>query len=137
MALIPAICEEFLFRGYILTRILSQENRWQAIMISSVLFGLFHQDFYRLLPATLAGVMLAIMTIQSGSLYNAIASHFFVNAWGILVSNISFPQYLPWFSSPGHVLWVLHAISVVGIFVAGKLLSQTKAVGNKTSHCPR
>jgi sodium transport system permease protein len=137
MALIPAICEEFLFRGYILTRILSQDNRWRAIMVSSVLFGLFHQDFYRLLPATLAGVVLAIITIQSGSLYNAIASHFLVNAWGILVSNIPLPRYLPWISSPGYVLWVLHAMCIGGIFLAGKLLSQVEAGGSKTSHCQR
>jgi sodium transport system permease protein len=137
MAIIPAICEEFLFRGYILTRLLGQDNRWQAIMISSVLFGLFHQDFYRLLPATIAGVMLAFITIQSGSLYNAIASHILVNTWGILVSNISFPPYLPWFSSPGHVLWVLHAICMAGIFLAGNLLNRARAGESKTSHCQR
>jgi sodium transport system permease protein len=137
MAIIPGVCEEFLFRGYILSRLLGQDNQWQSIMISSVLFGLFHQDLRRLLPATLAGVMLAFIAIRSGSLYNAIASHIFVDAWGIIASNFSFPAYLPWLSPPGHVPWVVQAICIAGIFLAGKLLNQTRAGDRETGQGQR
>jgi sodium transport system permease protein len=137
MAIIPGVCEEFLFRGYILNRLLKQDNRWQAIMISSVLFGVFHQDLSRLLPTTLAGVMLALITIQSGSLYNAIASHILVNAWGILVSNLSFPLHTSWFSSSRYSPWLLHAICIAGIFLAGNLFNKARAGENKTSPCRR
>lgn len=38
-----ALAEEFIFRGYIFKKLLEiKNNRWFAIIISSVLFGLFH-----------------------------------------------------------------------------------------------
>src|SRR5438552_9064080 len=44
MGIIPAICEECLFRGYILDRLSADDNQWRSVMMSSVLFGLFHRS---------------------------------------------------------------------------------------------
>ena len=59
LALIPAICEELLFRGFILGRFLETGQPGQSLMMTSLLFGLFHRNLPALLPATLAGIMLA------------------------------------------------------------------------------
>ena len=38
-----ALAEEFVFRGYIFHKLLEvKDSRWFAIIVSSILFGLFH-----------------------------------------------------------------------------------------------
>ena len=124
IGIIPAICEECLFRGYILDRLSVADNPWRAIMTSSVLFGLFHRNFYILLPATLSGVLLAFVVLRSGSLSNSIVSHLVINVWGIAVSNSNISHYLPWLRQAQPVPYALLAICLVGIFVAGRLLNK-------------
>ena len=75
LALTPAICEELLFRGFILGRFLETGQPGQSLMMTSLLFGLFHRNLPALLPTTLAGIMLAFAVWRTGSLYCAIVMH--------------------------------------------------------------
>ena len=124
MGIIPAICEECLFRGYILDRLSAGDNQWRSIMMSSVLFGLFHRNLYMLLPATLSGILLAFLVLRGGSLYNSIASHFVINVWGIAVSNSNISHYLPWVRQAQPLPYAVQGICLAGIFVAGRLLKK-------------
>ncbi len=126
MAVIPAVCEEFLFRGFLLDRFLSQDNRWHSIMMSSILFGLFHQDLRRLVAATLAGALLGFIVIRTQSICNSILAHAFVNTWGVAVINSSISDYLPWVKQTTHVPYALQAICLWGIVVAGRRLREDK-----------
>ncbi len=78
-----AICEEFLYRGYLL----AQLSRWfepvpWAWIGSSVAFGLAHayQGFNGMVRAALLGGLLAYPVIRLGSLYPAMAAHFLIDA---------------------------------------------------------
>jgi membrane protease YdiL (CAAX protease family) len=124
LAIVPAVCEEALFRGYLLDRLSAGDQAWRAIMISSVLFGLFHQSFQLFLPAVLSGIFFAFLTMRTGSLINSIISHFLVNAWAIAVVNSRLPAYLDWMKYPEHARFLLQAIVLVGIFWAGTLLER-------------
>src|SRR5205823_12378 len=42
LALVPALCEEFAFRGYILSGLESGHRPWSAIVLSAFLFGFLH-----------------------------------------------------------------------------------------------
>ncbi len=91
IALIPAICEEILFRGYVLRAF---EKSWgiiTAIIISGIIFGLFHMQLGNLLPLATLGVLLALMTWLSGSLWPAIVAHFVNNGAAVLVG-VNFPE---------------------------------------------
>ena len=66
MALLPAICEETLFRGGLqnfLTR--STKNPWVAIIIVSLIFSVFHLSFYgflsRFFPGSRAGIDVSLL----------------------------------------------------------------------------
>ncbi len=72
LALTPAICEELLFRGFILGRFLETGQPGQSLMMTSLLFGLFHRNLPALLPTTLAGIVLGLCVWRTGSLYCAI-----------------------------------------------------------------
>ncbi len=91
IAVIPAICEEVLFRGYILR---SFEKSWGiiiAILVSGLFFGLFHLQAGNLIPLSTLGVVLAIMTWLSGSIWPAIFAHFINNGMAVIIG-INFPE---------------------------------------------
>jgi sodium transport system permease protein len=83
LAVIPAICEEVAFRGYILSGLESSASRWTAIALSAFLFGFLHvliSLFQQFFNATLLGLMLGWMALRTRSLLPCIAFHLTNNA---------------------------------------------------------
>jgi sodium transport system permease protein len=74
VAITPALCEETLFRGVILSGF-RRMGPWPAILISALLFGLAHASIYRLLPTLALGVVLGYAAWRSGSIYCSILIH--------------------------------------------------------------
>ena len=56
-AIVPALCEEFLFRGAILSN-LEPYGRGSAILFSAFLFGLMHQNLFQIIYTTIQGCTL-------------------------------------------------------------------------------
>lgn len=91
IAVIPSICEEILFRGYILRAF---EKSWGiilAILVSGLFFGLFHLQAAKIMPLATLGVVLAVMTWLSGSIWPAIFAHFVNNAMAVIIG-INYPE---------------------------------------------
>lgn len=84
-AVVPAICEEFLFRGAIMHSLL-RFGKAPAIMISAVLFGLMHMNASQFLYATAAGILLGWIACETGSIYCGILVHFVQNFTAVLQS---------------------------------------------------
>ena len=59
IAIIGPVLEEILFRGAITRALLQQYNPTKAILISALLFGVFHINPAQILPAFLIGILLA------------------------------------------------------------------------------
>ena len=91
IAFSPAICEELLFRGAILTGLRSRLKPWAVIITVGILFGIFHISPFRIPVTALLGMMLAYLTIRTGSIIPAMIVHFINNAFAILAGT----QYLP------------------------------------------
>jgi membrane protease YdiL (CAAX protease family) len=87
IGLVPAFCEEFLFRGFIFNRLLQPHQTGQAVMLSSVLFGVFHRRTSTLFNNTVAGIALSLIVYRSGSLFNSILAHAVINAVAIAIVN--------------------------------------------------
>lgn len=86
VAVMPAICEEALHRGYILSTMRSVKKDWIVVLIMGVIFGVFHLDPFRFAgTAILGGVMTYIMLKTSNFLYPALL-HFINNSFSLLVS---------------------------------------------------
>ncbi len=82
-----AFCEEFLFRGYLLT----QMHDWLhsllwAWVVSSVAFGLahFYQGWSGMIRAGLLGALLAYPVVRWGSLYPAMLAHWMIDTVALL-----------------------------------------------------
>jgi membrane protease YdiL (CAAX protease family) len=81
IALIPAVGEEFLFRG-VLQKIFIEwtKNIHWGIIISALLFSTFHLQFYGFLPRLMLGIFFGYLFVWSGSLWLPVLAHFFNNS---------------------------------------------------------
>ncbi len=87
IGLTPAICEETLFRGIFLRTLSRKYPAWIAILVSSVLFTLFHSSILSLPSILLAGLSLGVAYWFYDSIYVSMAVHFFYNAGQVLLAN--------------------------------------------------
>jgi ABC-2 type transport system permease protein/sodium transport system permease protein len=84
-ALVPAIAEEWFFRGFLLSSV-HRWKAWQKILLSGILFGLFHVfvgqivALERWLPTTVLGLAFAGLTIATGSIIPGMLVHGLHNA---------------------------------------------------------
>ncbi|MBI3271401.1 MAG: CPBP family intramembrane metalloprotease [Planctomycetes bacterium] len=74
LALSPALCEEALFRGLVLSGLRSL-GKWPALLLTAAFFGVFHASLYRLLPTAFLGVLLGYLVWRTGSLLCGIVAH--------------------------------------------------------------
>jgi membrane protease YdiL (CAAX protease family) len=77
-----AFCEEFLFRGYLLTQMQDWlHSLWWAWVVSSLAFGLAHcyQGWSGMTRAGLLGALLAYPVVRFGSLYPAMLAHWMID----------------------------------------------------------
>lgn len=90
LAVVPAVCEEFTFRGFLMSTFRKRVHAVWAILITAVLFGLFHvfvRDslmFERMLPSTLLGILLGIVCVRTGSVLPGMLLHVLHN--GLLLT---------------------------------------------------
>lgn len=93
IALIPAICEEVLFRGYVLRAFEKSWGPIVAVFVSGLIFGLFHIQLGNVFPLATLGIILALMTWLSGTLWPAIIAHLINNGAAVLVGT-RYPELL-------------------------------------------
>jgi membrane protease YdiL (CAAX protease family) len=83
VAIIPAISEEFLFRGFIQTTLEKNMSSIWAIGIVSFLFGAMHLNPILFLPLTLAGAYLGYINYITRNLAYPIILHFLINSLSV------------------------------------------------------
>lgn len=86
VAVLPAVCEELLFRGMIQRGLEGLGAAW-SVLLSGLLFGLFHFDFQRLAAQTIIGLLSAYAVYRTGSIFNGMILHFMHNCLLTLLSN--------------------------------------------------
>lgn len=86
IALIPAIGEEFVFRGVIQNIFtLYFKNIHVAIWLAAILFSAIHMQFYGFLPRMLLGAMFGYLYVWSGNLLVPMAGHFANNGFSLFL----------------------------------------------------
>ena len=89
-ALVPAVCEELAFRGFILSGLERQHRTRSAILLSALMFGFLHvllSLFQQLFNATLLGIVLGLLAVRSRSILPGIVFHFLNNAMAVLAGS--------------------------------------------------
>jgi len=90
-----ALCEEFLYRGFLLAQLSQWLHSWAwAWAASSLVFGLAHvyQGWNGMIRASLLGALLAYPVIHFGCLYPSMLAHGFIDALALVWLG---PKFLP------------------------------------------
>jgi len=84
MAILPAIGEEFFFRG-VLQNIITRwtGSAYASVWITGILFSLIHFQFYGFLPRALLGVLFGYLLVWSGSIWVPVFANFVNNAFSV------------------------------------------------------
>jgi uncharacterized protein len=86
IAVLPAIGEEFMFRGLLQPQLhKSTGNIHLAIWISAFLFSAMHMQFFGLVPRMLLGGLFGYLYYWSGNLWIAMLAHFVNNGFSVLM----------------------------------------------------
>jgi membrane protease YdiL (CAAX protease family) len=70
-----AIIEEYIFRSYLLSIILSYTNIYISVMITSLLFSFYHFSKSKFIQLTIIGILFAFVTLWTNNLFPAVLGH--------------------------------------------------------------
>ena len=99
VAVVPAICEEFLFRGFIFSSLRGKNDKDRnnskrvrnAIIISGLMFGIMHMDFTKIITTGILGIGIAYVVYKTGSIFTGVLIHFVNNA--VAVVTMHYPEH--------------------------------------------
>ncbi len=96
IAVLPALGEEFLFRG-ILQKLFKEmtQNVHVAIVITSVIFSAIHMQFYGFLPRMMLGILFGYLLHWSGSIWVPVFAHFINNGAAVVFAYFAGKEALP------------------------------------------
>lgn len=108
-AVLAPIFEELMFRKLLIDRIRMFGDR-TAILVSGVMFGLIHGNFYQFFYACGLGMIFAYVYLRTGAVKNTIGLHMVINLLGGVVGAVL----LKWISAGGGTS--LMAVMVLGLY---------------------
>ncbi len=89
VVLVPALCEELFFRGFVFGGLCAHYGAGRALLVSSILFALAHLTRWQQLPALLIfGLFLGWLVWRTHSLYPAIIAHLLNNLLSYIGVNL-------------------------------------------------
>jgi sodium transport system permease protein len=146
LAVVPAICEEFAFRGYILSGFQRDYRPWTCILLQAFLFGLLHvllSLFHQFFNSMLLGIILGLLAIKTRSIWPGILFHMTNNGLAVVLSHVAEgklgSQLVGWiYRKPSEGLYHVPLI-VVGAVVSASMivaLARTANASKKTSQQP-
>ncbi|MEE9293796.1 MAG: ABC transporter permease subunit/CPBP intramembrane protease [Phycisphaerae bacterium] len=86
LAVVPAVSEEFFFRGFLFNGVRSSFGPWKTIVGCAVVFGAFHYFIFRF-PVTMAlGTVLGWLCWRSRSIWPGVVTHALHNGFAVMLA---------------------------------------------------
>ena len=89
VALMPAICEEAIHRGAILSNFRGIKRDWVIVLIMGLLFGINHMSVLRFLSTMLLGIVLSYVVVKKNNILLSMLMHFTNNLISISLGYLS------------------------------------------------
>lgn len=93
IAVVPAVLEEFMFRG-VFAGYYREKGILTAALLSGLVFGLFHLNFNQFGYAFALGVAFALLLEGTGSIFYGMFAHFLINGFSVIITAL-FDKILP------------------------------------------
>lgn len=107
LAILPAVCEELTFRGFIFGGLVKQSGTLRAILITSLFFGFTHTILQQSIAACIMGLMLGLIAWRTGGVICCICVHVINNVLSIGLAWLPANHY----ELPPSLSWCLRAES--------------------------
>lgn len=125
-ALTPAVCEEILFRGFLLGGLKGRARPVVVAIVVGLAFGLFHIYAEKIPLTAMLGFVLAIVCLNSGSIFPAMLIHIANNALALLAARPEGARLVGWFglvdaSAAGEIVFNARAAMFLAAFLVGLL----------------
>ncbi|MBU0639706.1 MAG: ABC transporter permease subunit [Planctomycetes bacterium] len=88
MAVLPAVCEEVFFRGYVLSGLRRALKPAGAVLVVAIAFGIYHQSLHRLALTAMLGLVLGLLVIQGRSIWPAMLAHMMHNGLSLATATV-------------------------------------------------
>ena len=92
IAVTPAVCEELVFRGYLLAAFRERYSVLLTSVLVGVIFGIYHTDIVRFPGTAFMGITFAYITIRTGSIFIGMFLHMLNNS--IAIFSYLFPDWI-------------------------------------------
>lgn len=130
MAVMPAVGEELMFRGFIFGTL---KRRWRvlpAMLVTSAIFGIYHMSLSKFFTTALLGFMLVYVVEKTGSIFCSMLMHFCNNLVAVVVMKYSeqASRAVPILTKSGYVLsdyLLLVGVACIGLGLGWFLLKKT------------
>lgn len=120
IVLLAPVFEEFLFRKLICDRV-AKYGQGTAIVVSGLMFGLFHGNLNQFFYAFFLGSFFAFIYLKTGELKYTIGLHMVINFIGSVLGGLLL-QNVDMETPMGLIIFALYALCVYGIALAGGVL---------------
>ncbi len=125
LGVLPALCEELTFRGFILCGLVRRFRPWTAILLSSFLFAVYQMNVFQFLPHFVVGCILGLLVLRTGSVLTGMLFHLIYNIllfipvifhepFGSLLGSSELTGGLEWFRIGLAVLCTLLTLGILG-----------------------
>ena len=117
MGIVAPVAEETVFRWMVFARLRDYMKLWPSVLISALMFGIYHGNIVQFLYAFLLGSLFAYFMEMTGSLYASVLLHIGANIWSLVYSELG--------------LWLLQSsavgiLTVIDFVLLGVLLAGTR-----------
>lgn len=145
-AILPGICEEFAFRGMLLSGLRDRLGGWRTVVLVGIIFGAFHIYVFKIPPVAILGMVLAFVCLRTRSIIPGILIHMANNGFGVIAGKLAadgdtrlmdfygLPTGIP---APGDysvdfraAMFILAVIVGLAILAVRPRRADTEAVGN-------
>lgn len=135
----PGFCEEFFFRGMLLTEYEKRMSAFQAALVTAILFGVFHYNIMNLFGPIALGLMFAWLMQVTGSIWTAMLGHMVNNTFAVVMlyatANVNQSQNMETFAAFGQywplmIMVTLIVLSVVAFPLAFVSFTMLKSIRN-------
>lgn len=110
-AVVAPLIEEFAIRGVTLQPLRKYGDKF-AIVISSLVFGLMHQNFVQALFAFITGLVIGYFTVSTGSVWCGVIIHALNNFFAVITNSVSD-------NSPYITVYFVYTILPLLIYILG------------------
>ncbi len=118
----PGVCEELMHRGFLLSAY-ERRGSYKAVVMVSILFGLFHFDITNLAGPIFLGLIIGYYVVRTDSIFAGILAHFLNNSFAEVIQYFNRDYVRPeTISLTGEELIGVVILGVFGLIITAGLL---------------